>query len=379
MLYQPELFEPLTDEQWDEGRVRRAIEEIVADADAAYDAETLWPAHEWDGWQTPQPLTMLYVGAAGVVWGLHELERRGHAASRLDLPAAARRALEAWREQPSLMAGIELPVPAESGFLAGESGVLLVAWLLSPDDAIADALLARVRANRDNAADEVMWGAAGTMIAARVMLDGTGEERWREAWQESADALRARRDPDGLWAYRLYGGTYRGLGPPHGLVGNAAALLQGGPDEELERATAAVLAKRAVLEDGAANWPTGDGTMLVQWCAGAPGIVTTAAAYLDEELLVSGAELSRRTGPAGMEKGSGICHGTASQGYAFLTAFERTGDERWLGDARRFAVHALGQVRRRGHGRYSLWTGDLGVALYAADCLDARARYPFLP
>ena len=379
MLYQPDLFEPLTDERWDESRVRRAIEEIVAETDAAYDARTLWPADEWDGWQTPLPLKTLYVGAAGVVWGLHELERRGHASSSLDLAAAARRALEAWREEPDFMAGIELPTPAEAGFLAGESGILLVAWLLDPDEATADALLARVRSNRDNEADEVMWGAPGTMIAARIVLDRTGEERWAEAWQESADALRARRDPDGLWTYRLYGGTHRGLGPPHGLVGNAAALLQGGRDEELERETAAVLAGRAVLEDGAANWPGADGSMWVQWCAGAPGIVTTAAAYLDEELVVAGAELSRRTGPAGMEKGSGICHGTASQGYAFLTAFERTGDERWLDDARRFAVHALGQVERRGRGRYSLWTGDVGVALYAADCLDGVVRYPFLP
>lgn len=379
MLYQPELFEPLTDEPWDEGRVRAAIEEIVADADRAFDEHNLWPADEWDGWQTPQPLTMLYVGAAGVIWGLRELARRGHASSRLDLPAAARRALEAWREQPSLMAGIELPVPAESGFLAGKSGILLVAWLLAPDDAVAEELLALVQANRDNAADEVMWGAPGTMIAARAMLDETGDERWADAWRESAEAVRGRRDDDGLWTYRLYGGTYRGLGPAHGLVGNAAALLQGGRDEQLERETNAALRRAAVLEDGAANWPNADGEYRVQWCAGAPGIVTTAAAYLEEDLLLAGAELSRRTGPAGMEKGPGICHGTASQGYGFLTAFERTGDERWLEDARRFAVHALEQVSRRGRGRYSLWTGDVGVALYAADCLDATARYPFLP
>jgi hypothetical protein len=45
-------------------------------------------------------------------------------------------------------------------------------------------------------------------------------------------------------------------------------------------------------------------------------------------------------------------------------------------------MHALAQVERarcdRGRGRYSLWTGDLGVALYAADCLDARTGYPVL-
>jgi hypothetical protein len=78
----------------------------------------------------------------------------------------------------------------------------------------------------------------------------------------------------------------------------------------------------------------------------------------------------------------GICHGTAGNGYALLKAFGRTGDGRWLERARRFAVHALGQVERlraqRGRGRYSLWTGDVGVALYAADCLDARAAYPIV-
>jgi hypothetical protein len=30
----------------------------------------------------------------------------------------------------------------------------------------------------------------------------------------------------------------------------------------------------------------------------------------------------------------------------------------------------------RGRGRHSLWTGDLGVALYAADCVDGRSAYP---
>ena len=120
----------------------------------------------------------------------------------------------------------------------------------------------------------------------------------------------------------------------------------------------------------------------LQWCSGAPGIVVSAADYLDEELLLAGAELVWRAGPHGDEKGYGICHGTAGNGYALLRTFERTGDERWLERARRFAVHALEQAERlertRGRRRYSLWTGDVGAALFAADCLDARARYPIL-
>ena len=101
-----------------------------------------------------------------------------------------------------------------------------------------------------------------------------------------------------------------------------------------------------------------------------------------EELVLAGAELVWQAGPHGDEKGYGICHGTAGNGYALLKTFERTGDERWLERARRFAVHALEQAARlegtRGRRRYSLWTGDVGAALFAADCLDARARYPIL-
>jgi hypothetical protein len=113
----------------------------------------------------------------------------------------------------------------------------------------------------------------------------------------------------------------------------------------------------------------------LQWCAGAPGIVIAAADYLDEDLLTGAAELIWLAGPHGEEKGPNICHGTAGNGYAFLKAFDRTGDEEWLDRARRFAMHALEQVERM-PSRYSLFTGGIGVALYAADCIEARAQYP---
>jgi hypothetical protein len=196
-----------------------------------------------------------------------------------------------------------------------------------------------------------------------------------------------------MWESQLYGHRFHALTPPHGLTGVVQALrphLDARRRRALERDTAAVLARTAVVSDGLANWPTRigrglegpDGEIRVQWCAGAPGMVTSAADYLDEELLLAGAELTWRAGPKNLDKGPGICHGTAGNGYAFLKTFARTGDERWLQRARRFAVHALEQVerlrdQRGGRGRYSLWTGDVGVALYAADCLEGRAEYPF--
>lgn len=255
----------------------------------------------------------LYVGAAGVLFALDELRRRGHAETTLDLPDLALRTVELFRARPpDLLKGMKLPDPPESSLLEGETGILLVACRLAPSIGLADDLHVRVRANRDNEAEEVMWGTPGTLMAARAMLEWTGEQRWRDAWNESAE----------------------------------------GPD----------------------------GQIRVQWCAGSPGIVIAASGYLDEELLLAGAELAWRTGPPGLEKGASICHGTAGNGYAFLKVFARTGDERWLKRARHFALHALGQVRRlrkeRGRGRCSLWTGDLGVALYAADCLDRVGTYP---
>ena len=367
MLYDPAAFEPLTDEPWDEARARDGIAAIVADADAAFDPDALWPAHEWDGWQAALPLKNLYVGAAGVVWALDDLRRRGLAETTLDLSAIAIDALERWRAEPDFMAGEELPEPSESGLLTGEAGILLVACSLGHP--LADDLRSRIRANLANEAEDLMWGTPGTLVAATAM-------GWDDLARESADALASRRDEDGLWTQRLWGTSFRGIGTVHGLAGNVRALLQVDDprNKALRSESAAALSRAARREDGLANWGS-EGKL--QWCASGPGIVSAARDYLDEELLLAGAELVWRAGAPGVEKGHGICHGTSGNGFALLAAFERTQDELWLARARRFAVHALGQAARV-PARYSLFTGGAGTALLVAACLDGDARYPVL-
>jgi hypothetical protein len=386
VLFDAAAFEPLTDEPWDDKRVRAVIRTIVADANAAFDPVGLWPANDWDAWQAPTPLKSLYAGAGGVVWALDALQRREHAETSLELPAVAMRAFELGRAEPDYMEWVDLPSKPASSLLLGEAGLLLVAWRLAPTADLADALFERVRENRDNEFEELLWGSPGTLLAARAMHEWTGEHRWLEAWGESAEALVARRDPDGLWTQQLYGKTHRLLGPAHGLVGIVHTLLQVESEwsESLPRETAETLAREAIVEDGLATWPADAGGPLapasgvrLQWCHGAPGMVATAAPYLEEELLLAGAELVWQAGAHGDEKGVGICHGTAGNGFALLKAFERTGDELWLERARRFAVHALEQVERS-PGRYSLFTGDLGAALFAASCLEAVPRFPVL-
>jgi hypothetical protein len=220
------------------------------------------------------------------------------------------------------------------------------------------------------------------------MGEWTGEHRWDEAARESAAALRERRGDDGLWRQD---DDYRGFSTLHGVAGNTLALLRFEPDGAVARESAAVLSRHAFREDGLANWPGSprpqlprprDGRICLQWCTGAPGVVAGAWEYLDEDLLLGGAELIWRAGAHQDEKGHGLCHGTSGNGFALLKAFARTGDERWLVRARRFAVHALAQAERiaatSGRRRYSLFNGDLGTALFAAACLDADPRFPIV-
>jgi hypothetical protein len=97
-------------------------------------------------------------------------------------------------------------------------------------------------------------------------------------------------------------------------------------------------------------------------------------------VLHAAGELIWTAGP--LVKGASLCHGTAGNGYAFLKLFRRTGEERWLERARAFATHAIAQSERyaAGYGmrRYSLYTGDPGVAIYLMHCIDGSDAWPGL-
>jgi lantibiotic modifying enzyme len=276
----------------------------------------------------------------------------------------------------------------------GESGIALVAWLLAPSATLADRLAELVAVDADHDTLELMWGSPGLLLVADAMLDGTGEERWAAAWRAIAEHVLARwgdSEPR-LWTQHLYGQVSVYFGPAHGFAGNVAALARR-PEllapERLARDATATLAATAVREGDHANWPPGVGHPLedprgirTQWCHGAPGMVASLAALpRDDELddlLAAGGELTYAAGP--LRKGPNLCHGTAGNGFALLKLFTRTGDERWLARARRFAMHAAGQVaaarEHHGRGRYSLWTGDVGTALYLQACLAGTSELP---
>lgn len=393
MLFDRASHEPLTDRPWDDGRARAAIAAVVADAESAFDEDALWPAHPLDEDVGPLPsVASLYLGASGVIWALHELERVGAAELRRDWAPVALSLVERYSDTPDYQDYVDGAVPS---LWMGESGILLVAHTLAPAARHEDRLLEAVRANVANPSWELMWGSPGTMIAAQVMYERTGAEDWLEAWNESADRLWAEWRDD-LWLQDLYGRRVQFLGPAHGFAGNVFALARGDLLDrdrrtELEERAAATVAKHARSEEGLAQWPaslpppTTSQQIRTQWCHGAPGIVASLApiAPRDDqltELLVAGGELTWKAGP--LRKGANLCHGTAGNGTAFLKLLGRTGKPVWLERARAFAMHAIGQVERareeHGRGRYTLWTGDLGTALYLWDCIEARATVPTL-
>jgi len=306
----------------------------------------------------------VYDGGAGVVDALYRLARRGFVELRRDYVPYLERSADAPSDFPD--------EDAERSLWMGETGIRLVLQRLSPSQANVERLTELIAANARDERCELMWGSPGTILAGRELgLDVTASIEW----------LHGRRDTEGLWTQQLYGRSSRLLGPAHGFAGVVLAL------GDVARVSE-TLQRLAVEEDGLVNWPPEEGKGLVdanrdrmirtQWCHGAPGIVATLAPILDEELAVAGGELTWQAGP--LRKGAGLCHGTAGNGYAFLALLERTGDERWLERARAFAMHAAGQVERSranyGRGRYTLWTGDLGTALYLADCIDDGGELP---
>jgi len=393
VLFDPASHEPLIERPWDERRARAAIAAVVADAESAFDEDLWWPAHQLDLDGGPlATVASLYLGTAGVIWALHHLQRAGAVELRRDWAPVAVGLVEHYAAQPDFQDVVEGPVPS---LLMGEAGILLVAHSLAPATWQEERLLAAVRANIANPSWELMWGSPGTMIAARVLHERTGTEDWLETWRDAAELLWAAWRDD-LWEQDLYGRRGHYFGPAHGFAGNVLALAQGGlldrtRRSELERRAIATLAKYASRDDGLVQWPPAleppgkPQAIRTQWCHGAPGMVSSLASLApnDEqltELLVGGGELTWHAGP--LKKGANLCHGTAGNGYAFLKLFERTGDELWLDRARAFAMHAAEQVEEAraayGRGRYTLWTGDLGTAVYLHDCLTATAAFPTL-
>ncbi|MBA3772656.1 MAG: LanC-like protein [Ramlibacter sp.] len=351
----------------------------------------MWPTHPLDA-ADPAPMHNLYFGACGVIWALRYLEDQGATSLSKDYTAIV----------PALLAPNRAQMEVEEGtpfgsFLMGDTSIRMLEFQVAPSPQIAAELSRLIEATKNHPARELMWGSPGTLLAALFLHRHTGDEAWARLFRETAAMLWSQLQPsaDGscqVWSQDLYGRHSTYIDAVHGFVATAAPLIQG---RDLLDATdwvrwreciANTIRRTARWEGPLASWPPrmdslpGD-LKLMQYCHGAPGFVICLAHFPGDaldDLLAAGAEATWAAGP--LRKGSNLCHGTGGNGYAFLKLYRRTGDALWLDRARAFAMHGIAQVEaaraQYGQGRYSLWTGDPGFAIYLLDCIRGQDRFP---
>ena len=407
-LFDPRRHETLLERSWDEERAREAIARVVDDAHRAFSRDGGWAAHaldtEGDG---TAAYGMLYFGAAGVAWALDHLARSG---------ASSRGTTEAQRAHLSALVEpnrrfCEGRGNGTTSLLMGDVGIWLTQHRLAPDAKLLELIEQALRDCVDHPARELTWGAPGTMLPALWLYEETGDERWAARFRECADAAWASmvhtEQDTWLWNHRFQGLSLWALGAGHGFAGAAFPLVAGrallGEERtaELFARMSATVGKTAFVHGDLANWPKylppycelteryreqiGPEQCILHVCHGAPGMVLGLGGVprgdeptLDALILRAG-ETVFGAGP--LAKGPGLCHGTSGNGYALLRLHARTGEARWLERARAFATHAMAQLERRRelHGpRFSLWTGDLGVACFLWDCVRGEGGFPTL-
>ena len=378
MLFDPAQHEPLTSSPWDTSAAVNAVDSIIDQTLKAQRPGRFWSRHPEDDYEQPGDHDLgFWIGAAGVLWALNYL---GAEPAESDL-------YESYRSTPSLHGA--------PGLMTGEAGVLLVSWQLAPTADKEDRLFELVAANRDNLANELFEGSPGTMAAALGLYEATDAKRWADLWRDSAEVLLKRFtvDPElnsRIWVQNRRGRLIRSIGAGHGFASNVHALMRG--QTLLEPAVIAHLTRDAtdtakvlaISDGGLRNWPAAADPywaeqmpIRVQWCHGAPGLITSLADLPEDHgldaMLSAAGELVWAAGP--LRKGPGLCHGSAGNACAFLALHRRFADELWLERARAFAMHALGQLDPD-RPRHSLWTGDIGVAVALDACLHGYRGLP---
>lgn len=388
-LYDPTRHEPLSNIPWAADAVAEEIESIVSDIISSMHPDCSWPTHPLDAesYYDKGPKWATYAGAAGVVLALQIFSRHGYSGRSFEHNLSIIH--DAYLRNPD--------VQLEPGLQLGELGILTPAFLACPDNEELSRRLVQCMEKTINLPFyEITSGQSGMMHVALYLYRKTGSDVWKDLYIGGASTLLSswkQHSDTGqwLWQSKVFGPARHYYGACHGVAGNVNILLQGADlldvdctDVIIDRGVS-TLELSAKTESDMANWilctkPDIE-KHLVQWCHGAAGIVTAMAATttsnsanskkLDRLLRMAG-ELVWKAGP--LKKGSGICHGTAGNGYAFLHLHRRWGDSIWLARARKFAMHAIGQSRQArsefGQGRYALWTGDAGLAIFLHHCLS---------
>lgn len=296
----------------------------------------------------------LYNGTAGIGWFLAHLARRsGDARPRRTAAGALRHALSRWDEAPP-------------GLYTGRDGIALAAVTAGEamgDGAIATAGLHRAAELTVPGLDDVIGGAAGTVLALLVLgrVDAAAE-----AGQHLLAS--ARRTESGLcWPTPPPASEPPLCGMGHGAGGIGLALLElaaaTGEARFADAGWDAFAYERSWFDREVGGWPdlrgltwsglhVGNGPTHPQfWCHGGPGIgLARLRAYTltGDPLCLAEAAAAIDTATAealragvGGDANLSLCHGTGSVVELHLAAAAVTGDGEHVAMARRLAEMAL--------------------------------------
>ncbi len=246
----------------------------------------------------------------------------------------------------------------------------------------------------DEARAELVFGIAGPLLGCSLLLDATGSTLGdeRKVLTALGDQLSKRvcdqlaRQPNIREAIDL-----RTLGVAHGWAGILYAALQWAqvskstvpPDLQARLEQLAGLAQP--VGRGLA-WPVSTRSRPDQdglrptWCNGAAGHLHLW--LLAHELLGDPSYLSLAQGAAwtiheAPGSGADLCCGSAGRAYALLRYFRQDGGQIWLDRASHLADHAAQTIGKRHLRKNSLYRGEVGVCLLAAElCSPKDARMP---
>lgn len=181
------------------------------------------------------------------------------------------------------------------------------------------------------------------------------------------------------------------VGAAHGMAGIYYMLMQ--PAAKVDQETLTEMVKPSIdymrhKRFRSGNYPSSlsnETDRLVHWCHGAPGVIHVLMqahkVFKEEKYLKDAVECSDVIWQRGLlRKGYGICHGTAGNGYSFLSLYHITQDKKYLYRACKFAEWCL---EYGAHGcripdrPYSLFEGMAGTIHFLSDILAPEAsRFP---
>jgi serine/threonine protein kinase len=349
------------------------------------------------------PVASVNFGAAGIACGLYRI-----AMAREDPRLLALSDL--WAEKAAASCGLETAFyNAETGVTratVGECstyhtapGVHAVRALVAHASGLtgvqATAVAAFLAAVREPGANmDLVLGRAGLLLAAALLLDTladsapTAAVRTRlTAWgDDQLQSLWAGLDP--LSPRYLEGEA--NLGMAHGWAGFLYSSLRwcraaGRPLPVRLPDRLAELADLALPWGRGARWRWyGDGRragFMSGWCNGSAGFVflwTLAHRTLNDPRYAALAEEAAWNAWEDPGREASLCCGLAGRAYALLHLHRHGGGPEWLERARDLAGRAAAAAEQSAEAPHSLYKGELGVAVLAADLARPEAAaFPF--